>query len=602
MPFASVSLYVGDLHPEVAEEELLNTFKEAGNVLSLKICRDHATKKSLGYAYINFSTPQEAERALEAFNYKELHGKQMRIMWSQRDPSARKSGKGNIFIKNLDASIDNKALYDTFSTFGNILSCKVVPKVQKKVVTTEDGKTEERTETTGYGFVHFESAESASQAIEKVNNKLLNGKKVFVGPFQKKEQRLNIKASDKEYTNIYVKHLDKSVTDEQLAAVFSRFGNIQHAEVKRDETGASKGFGFVNYDKAEAAIQAVDAMNGQDFMGTKLYVGRHQSKNERQSILRTQREKFEQEKAQKFQGVNLYVKNLDDSIDEEKLNAEFSKYGKLQNAKIMMDPESGVKKGFGFVCFENPEDAARAIQDMNGKMVGSKPLYVALAEKKEVRQAKLRAQHSQMKTMNYYPGGFPVVYGAPMTRGAPYGQPMIRPARGGYPTANPQQRGGYQQPQVAQGAPTTGRGGSAPRGGRGGRTTAPTQQNQRGGNQQANKSVRYNQNVRNQPQQPQQPQPVKAAPQQPVQEVQPQADEVISPEKLAQLSEEDQKRVLGEQLYPLIYEKHQDLAGKITGMLLDLDNGELLHYLEDRSALDARVLEAIAVLNESQNE
>lgn len=66
-----------------------------------------------------------AERALDTMNFDVLQGKPMRIMWSQRDPATRRSGAGNIFIKNLDKVIDNKSIFDTFSLFGNILSCKV---------------------------------------------------------------------------------------------------------------------------------------------------------------------------------------------------------------------------------------------------------------------------------------------------------------------------------------------------------------------------------------------------------------------------------------------------------------------------------------------
>ncbi len=46
-------------------------------------------------------------------------------MWSQRDPTGRRNGVGNVFIKNLAPNIESKDLHDTFSVFGNILSCKV---------------------------------------------------------------------------------------------------------------------------------------------------------------------------------------------------------------------------------------------------------------------------------------------------------------------------------------------------------------------------------------------------------------------------------------------------------------------------------------------
>lgn len=59
---------------------------------------------------------------------------------------------------------------------------------------------------------------------------------------------------------------------------------------------------------------------------------------------------------------------------------------------------------------------------------------------------------------------------------------------------------------------------------------------------------------------------------------------------------EAQKQMLGERLYPLVSQMQPDLAGEITEMLLDIDNTELLHLLESRESLEAKVKEAIAVL------
>lgn len=178
------SLYVGELDTSVTEAMLFEIFNRIGPVASIRVCRDVITRRSLGYAYVNFTSASDgkdtnvtcfypvfiihahaytAERAIKELNYSLIQGRPCRIMFSQRDPTLRKTGAGNIFVKNLDPSIDNKGLHGVFEQFGKVLSCKI--------------SLDEQGRSMGYGFVQFDSSEAANRAIENINGMLLNGRK-----------------------------------------------------------------------------------------------------------------------------------------------------------------------------------------------------------------------------------------------------------------------------------------------------------------------------------------------------------------------------------------------------------------------------------------
>ncbi|KAI4193188.1 MAG: hypothetical protein LQ348_002935 [Seirophora lacunosa] len=705
----SASLYVGELDPAVTEAMLFELFSSIGQVASIRVCRDAVTRRSLGYAYVNYNNTADGERALEELNYTIIKGRPCRIMWSQRDPALRKTGQGNVFIKNLDTAIDNKALHDTFAAFGNILSCKVAQ--------------DEFGNSKGYGFVHYETGEAATNAIKHVDGMLLNEKKVFVGHhIPRKDRESKFDEMKANFTNIYVKNIDSETTDDEFRALFEKYGAITSASIARDqESGKNRGFGFVNYIKHGDASKAVEELHDKDFKGQNLYVGRAQKKHEREEELRKQHEAARAEKVSKYQGINLYVKNLDDDIDDEKLREIFASAGNITSAKIMRDSgpldrsespasekdtedqkenegeearsedgkEDGVKKenkapkkqlskskGFGFVCFSNPDEATKAVTDFNQKMVNGKPLYVALAQRKDVRKNQLEAsiqQRNQIRmqqaaaaagmpqqqfmqpAMFFGPGQQPGVMPPNAAgRGAmPYGAQagMMLPAMqaggraGSFPSMQSQQggRGGAQQmPPNAYGLPgqmpfgtmAQGPGGFPGMGypqalaqvsaqfGRGGQSGRGQMQGMPGMQAMPQQmmglpSMRGRDNNRGQFGGPAtrggagvamgMPGQMSGFPQQgrgPMVGTMGQSAGMpgdtpsLGAEGIMAAPVQQQKQLLGEALYPKIRTLEPELAGKITGMLLEMDNGELYSLIEDNEKLREKVTEALSVFND----
>lgn len=626
--YASASLYVGDLNNDVTEALLFEIFNAVGPVASVRVCRDAATRRSLGYAYVNFHRVDDAERALNTMNFKQIRNRPCRLMWSHRDPSLRKSGQGNIFVNHLARTppnvIDNKQLFDTFSLFGNILSCKV--------------SVNSKRESLGYGFVHYETEEAARMAIERVDGKVIAGEKVSVSLFKsKKERNGGAGASKASFTNVFVKNLAGETTKEEMDAYFAKFGNVTSSMITVTKDDATKSFGFVNFAAPEEATAAIEGANGQELNGRKLFVARAQKKEEREKELRDRFEQLKQERQKKYAGVNLYVKNLSDETDDEKLSQEFAKYGAITSAKIMRDA-AGKSKGFGFVCFQSPEEATKAVTAMNGCMLDSKPLYVALAQRKEIRRAQLEAQYAARAKLGLpqavqgmpqglpYGAQNPMMFGGMGQRGGQFG---MYPGQGMQPRWNPQagapmmmgqpMRPGmnaYQLMPVQTGRPGVGPAGvqgpnavqnRGPRQNRAQGVPVPQQQQQQqpGGQklmqgqlpgQQQQQAIRYAENVRNvgamrapnmggMPMQQQQAEVVMPAPHEP-----------LTIKALAAAPEDMRKQMIGERLFPLIKVEQPSLAGKITGMLLEMDNGELIHLLESQAALHEKIQEAMQVL------
>lgn len=284
----TIALFIGDLDGQINETILTNIFNRFKSLVSVKVCRDVESGKSLGYGYLNFSEKQDTLAVIEEFNYRPIFGKEVRIMPSLRNTFYRKNVGTNVFFSNLpleNPRFTTRVFYDTFKNYGNILSCKLD---KRKNI----------------GFIYFENDQSARMVIREFNDKGFFGNRILCGihfdreirkfpEFEKRKLSLNDITIPKEQltlgptdTNtvehdstqhiphpnaIFVKNLPSSCTDDEILNYFSSIGPVKSVYSSKSQRHKSL-WAFITYKKGSDTGKAVKTYDDSKFRGRKLSV------------------------------------------------------------------------------------------------------------------------------------------------------------------------------------------------------------------------------------------------------------------------------------------------------------------------------------------
>ncbi|KAI1702731.1 RNA recognition motif domain-containing protein [Ditylenchus destructor] len=214
------TLFVGGLSKETSVETLREYFSKFGQLTECEIKLDRQTGQSRGFGFVAFSSQKELDSALDAEPHV-IDGTRVKLNYV--------TSEFDVFVTCLHSNITETALNEFFSHYGQLRRCEI----------------KETSIGVRTGFVGFWSEKDLLQALSDRPH-IINGK--LVGTFQKDQQ-----------FSIFVGNLPSDATDDSLSEIFSKYGKIVHWEVKRDRnTNRSRGIGYVSFEKAEEAVQALN--------------------------------------------------------------------------------------------------------------------------------------------------------------------------------------------------------------------------------------------------------------------------------------------------------------------------------------------------------
>lgn len=168
------TVYVGNLDERVTDALVWELFLQAGRIVNVHLPKDRVTQTHQGYGFVEFISEEDAEYAARIMSQIRLYGKQIRVNKASADKQRAVEVGAELFVGNLDAMVDERVLYDTFSRFGTLVSA---PKLAR----------DDANLSKGYGFISFSNFEAADDAIANMNGQYLMNKEISVQYAYKKD-------------------------------------------------------------------------------------------------------------------------------------------------------------------------------------------------------------------------------------------------------------------------------------------------------------------------------------------------------------------------------------------------------------------------------
>lgn len=184
--------------------------------------------------------------------------------------------------------------------------------------------------------------------------------------------------------NLFVGNLSWNIDEAWLRETFEEHGELSGCRVMTDKaTGRSKGFGYVEFVKAEDAAAAYDAKKGYELDNRAINLDWASAKPNNADSQNDRRKQYGDQLSEPTD--TLFVGNLSFDVGQEQVSEAFSAHGTILSVRLPTRPEDGLPKGFGYVTFTTVEEATGALEAMQGSYISSRPIRLDYSQPRPPR-------------------------------------------------------------------------------------------------------------------------------------------------------------------------------------------------------------------------